>query len=622
MSGNQGNNDDDDEFGFTDEYEESELRQLEARAYSFSQFRPVVEDENADEEVMDGIIRSGMGEISGDQAELKIAILRANDAKDAAIAKLNTLNGEISIVRSQLSAATAAHDHATQNLRGVLASAKDEHLMEIAALKGEIERLQSERRFMEQDVKDAMEKVRAKENSKQDLSPTKPRRQDRGLRDGFDLTVSSIKLAKKRRKVQDNRTNDFGNYRGNDVGNDTVNESGKYKFLLSLANFKVNDDRAFDVMTQCKIELKTGEDFAYSGTLSGAILSSLDTAETADLATAENRILLRILDIWRQDAVKDSRMLCLLLEVLRFVMQFDANELQLGMLQSIVVTCQERFVQLESRSMLYTTDPASRLQSSILDVFASAVECAAGRRDDAEAVGSILAQSVAIEFVLRLLKSVRVSELLGIQYKTQIARALEFLCFAESFGPVVPERSEQKEIEFAVVAELSGMLADNAVSGYVCDDHADFDEYENEIATVKLMVQASQTLTELSQTANGLKLLCEHPTVCVRLMCGISEQLDYIYRTNFLDGNHDRSELIGLMTKLLYTIKTNDERAPLDDSVAGHEFIVGLSRIAFADGAVYHAGLDEMTVECAHKLLGMEYNIEDVNALYGAVTLR
>ncbi|KAK9319223.1 hypothetical protein V1517DRAFT_333270 [Lipomyces orientalis] len=556
---------DDEDYDFDDDIDERELQQLEENAYKLSQVVstrsrtesvrvPVnaassqvedffAEEDDGDEQAMNDLMLQSAElntwshppglQRSGESANEVVALVtqleelrKQNDklqrARDEAIGSLQTARGEISIIRSHMININTVHDQTITHLRSVQETEKERHDTEVAELRREIDRLQAERAFMERDLKDVMDKLRAMDRAIQreaqstasefrtSPSPRKPKRADRssGLRDGFDVPMSPTKIGRKRRRpdsadIEENKnvlretTNResmssrdsstgsalFGN--GSESMSTTPKEiirekeivtekirapvEDKYEFVTKLYSCQLdcNGGNLFDVLSQHSIELKDDDGCTkYSGSISTAITSIINM-ENSTLESLVESLILRTMELWHSQVIHSTTMtIDPLLSVLKFIVTNDPNIISLTMLQGVVVACQETFVRLESRAILHSTDWEAKTQLTVLSLFES-VACVLDDRRGSYSKHSNrimgLWQSVSIEFVLRMLANRHVTPRLSIRFHQTMSRILTASILPGSFGPVLQAQDDQSSAESHVVDNLTRLLIDDPV---------------------------------------------------------------------------------------------------------------------------------------------------------------
>ncbi|KAK9360335.1 hypothetical protein V1504DRAFT_440517 [Lipomyces starkeyi] len=421
----------------------------------------------------------------------------------------------------------------------------------------------------------------------------------------------------------------------------------KYEFVTKLYNCRLEPSggKLFDILSQHPVELKHDDGSTkYSGSLSTAITSIINMQNTSIELLIES-LILRVMELWHSQ-VAESTITSVdpLLSILKFIVTYNPNLVSLTMLQGVVVACQETFVRLESRTMLHSTDWQAMTQLAVLSLFESVVHVLDDRQGNYSKHNNRIMglwQSVSIEFILRMLANTHITPRLSVRFHEFTSRILSASILPASFGPVLQVQEDQPSAEAHIVDHLTRLLIDDAVGLSVVHaalaenkQHLDYDEYEYELEIVSSRLQILNTLRALASTTHGQRLLAEHPKVTARLICCVSQQLDRVYEIDFVHNSAERTELISLMVRLLHRMHFGID-TPADDSRpvssiaynqdilnpygAKYELVVGLTRVAFGEGMLYHYAFDDTTVDCARNLLQIGRTIHETNLLYSSV---
>ncbi|KAK9238522.1 hypothetical protein V1525DRAFT_400769 [Lipomyces kononenkoae] len=422
-----------------------------------------------------------------------------------------------------------------------------------------------------------------------------------------------------------------------------------YEFVTKLYNCQLEPSGAniFDILSNYSVELKHDDGpTEYSGSLSAAITGLVNMHQSGTIEVLIESLILRVMELWHSQVTDTTTTSAIdpLLGILKFIVTYDPNLISLTMLQGVVVACQETFVRLESRTILHSTDRQAMIQLAVLSLFDSIVQVIDDRQGNYTQHNNRingLWQSVSVEFILRILANTHVTPRLSIRFHEFVSRILTASILPGSFGAVLQTQEEQSSAEGHIIDQLTRLLIDDPVGFAIVRveaaenlQHPDYDEYEYELELVSSRMQIVNTLRALSTTTHGERLLAEHPKVTARLICSISQQLDRVYETDFVHNSADRTELISLVVRLLHRMHFGTE-TPTDDGRpvstiannpnilnpygAKYELIVGLTRVAFGEGMLYHNAFDDTTVDCARNLLQIGRTIQETNLLYASM---
>ncbi|KAI9816238.1 MAG: hypothetical protein M1827_001839 [Pycnora praestabilis] len=186
--------------------------------------------------------------------------------------------------------------------------------------------------------------------------------------------------------------------------------------------------------------------------------------------------------------------------------------------------------------------------------------------------------------------------------------------FDDTFGSALPsiDQEDQRSNETHLITRVTLLLRDPPIPW------ADEEAYEHdEIANVKIEVLG--LLGALCLTKHGGEALARHSLVIGRLVRLMSEELDSLYDYRY--GHEQSARIINLSTRLLYHLLTKfphliDMQAKLAIIPGGtHKHLVSLTRLAFSEGLVLEAGIEEEVMDCAHQLLENSITMDEGEAL-------
>ncbi|KAK9446913.1 uncharacterized protein V1518DRAFT_377622 [Limtongia smithiae] len=575
------------------------------------------------------------------------AILRAE--RDKTESQLQTVTGEILIIRDQRLRTMIDNEHRLTDMRSAQASEREKTQAEISELQHAIATLNNEKQFMQQDLKEALDKLRtrAQKEHLEEGAPLSPRKTNRNrdrLKDGFD--VLSISPLKKRRKMLDFDVQENIRAEREDtqpppqrkevveivkevevVKEVKVYLEDKYDFITSFLGLEVRQGViALDVLSK----------FSTDGTtISSTIMNSLQRYDKSLQEIIESLIDC-ILDLMIREYRNDSNEpIATLLHILEFAVFHGPDIVSLEYLQRIVVLFQELVVKLERQ-------PSEAWKAGLKLSLVLFFERIAGTADSRDGDYSkhdnrilVIWRSMSSEVVSRILSN---SQFCG---QDVMARAIAHSILPDSFGPIVyGENNAQRTIEMELVDMLSFLLLsppdfsnDECMDGSLGAVPSDAVEvpavYDFDEDKVAFMLDVVRTLQMISRTDHGHAALVSATKHASRLACFVSEQLDRLYQSDYFDDVKDRCVLISATVQLVHDIvfgtgsqgeEPNElQRWEHSGGKSRHELVVGLTRIAFAEGATLHTYFDERTVECARKLVGAGRTIQDVNVLFVAV---
>ncbi|KAI9819353.1 MAG: hypothetical protein M1832_004058 [Thelocarpon impressellum] len=185
-----------------------------------------------------------------------------------------------------------------------------------------------------------------------------------------------------------------------------------------------------------------------------------------------------------------------------------------------------------------------------------------------------------------------------------------------SFGPIIPnDETDQRNRERRILDLLCCLLRD----GPRLPEEGEKDP-KREVGQLRLSVLV--LLSMISSTAQGGSAMAAHPTLIGRLVQTMSDELDALY--DRAPGHAQSAAQVNLATRILHhLLTTHADRVSLQarlGTVRGgaHKHLVALTRLAFSEGLVLEAGIDDDVVACAHSILEECVTPEEGEALLGA----
>lgn len=191
----------------------------------------------------------------------------------------------------------------------------------------------------------------------------------------------------------------------------------------------------------------------------------------------------------------------------------------------------------------------------------------------------------------------------------------------DSFGPIMSTAEEQTDVQKWIVDRLSHMLSeppqtDEGVEPYTAQD----------ICAMRLEVLLLLETLAFNPVApsqdHGSIILAAHPNALPRLFRSMHDELDALYSS---PPEHDlRVDLVNGLMRLIFgvlrrhgpSINMQEKLARVPGSKQKH--LVVLTRLAFCDGSVLEAGIEDETVDMAHELLEEWTNPQEAESLAAA----
>ncbi|KAK9453270.1 hypothetical protein V1511DRAFT_505214 [Dipodascopsis uninucleata] len=601
---------------------------------------------------------------------------------DALIEQYHTARGEVVVLRNRIRTIEQSHLDAIEGIQKTHSGEHERLISNISELRHKIDSLKAEKIFMQRDLKEITDKLRVHERARKELltqgnvemrangspSPKRSKKQDRSvdLRDGFNTHMSPIRLGKRKRPIPDVDSSDEESLRlksRQQIQNE-LSSHGAQLTSLSLANCDMEDNsihvgsensQAVDTIPKSSDNKFEFVEYMlhYMNECSESERSRLyffkffDAVKDSYLGLSEmiNSSVLSLIDIWTQLISSRSfdESIYTLLDILYYAVSFEPDLLSVETLQRISVASQETLVlMLQEKSVLFSTDWQA---SAMLSLFEILQIISAGIQKNITLAIQLWQTVMTEDFILRFLSSYRMSPRLSIVFNFHTVRLVSNSVLANSFGPVVSDRDRQSDSEFRLIDYICRLLFDESSNAYYQPysesleeniNHYDFDQFEYEQERLRVQAEAIEFLMVLVHNEHGYARLSRHAKASARIICFVSSQLDKLYSGFSIDNM--RLNLIRNSVKLLHSIWFRTDNPSEDDSKkcvissedcvaalrlfgAQQEFIVCMTRIAFAEGGAFHDSFDDITVDRAQRLLEIGRTVDELNLFYIAVNI-
>ncbi|KAB8268919.1 hypothetical protein BDV30DRAFT_217584 [Aspergillus minisclerotigenes] len=191
----------------------------------------------------------------------------------------------------------------------------------------------------------------------------------------------------------------------------------------------------------------------------------------------------------------------------------------------------------------------------------------------------------------------------------------------ESFGSVQDTEQDQIANENYIVDRVANLLSeipqvDEGQPPYMASEICDMRLEALSLLTSVAFNQEAPTST------HGSMVIASHSTALARLIRAMHDELDALYASPPEKELH--AELVNGLMRLVYgVIRRHPEHVDLQSKlsrVAGgkQKFLVVLTRLAFSEGQILEAGIEDETVEMAHEILDDAVNPQEAEALLEA----
>ncbi|PWY78463.1 hypothetical protein BO94DRAFT_567906 [Aspergillus sclerotioniger CBS 115572] len=581
----------------------------------------------------------------------------------AAKSMAETKTGEIAIIRANQAKLTANYDRQLAALRKALEDEEARHEEEVAAARAEGKMFATENAFLRQDLAEESmraNQLKAKGRAKEEAPPMTPKKTKvLPFRDGFDddeiLAVSPSKLARskratpvvpgkrKRQLSQDSPTPlQFSpqvepnpvEY-AEDLSDDAMLDAGPDQAQLKeapgivdlsivkrLLNHRSSSDEKPD------IEVMAGLAFpSESQRMLSTIL--LETTNNLDLGNYMVEYARAIISLWsRALEEKYFQPIPMFLSIMQHLISEDLQTLDSDLYKHLVPVLQ---VSAEVNAVpRFHNSPVSgpnlgRARKTPLSELEPLV-------DSTEVLG-LLYDMACIRLhveqdMIELWRPIRYDFVLTMLNCSQpiddIVLMLSLLSTSirsDSFGPVQESEEVQNIIENYIVDRVANLLSEQPLLDEGQEPYMPY-----EICSMRQEALAFLTSVafnpRISDSTHGSMILASHPTALARLIRVAHDELDALYT---LPPEKDLHAALvnGLICLVHGVTQRHREQADLQSKLCRvpggkQKFLVVLTRLAFSEGLVLEAGIDDATVEMAHTILDDAVTPQEAEALLEA----
>ncbi|KAJ5126125.1 hypothetical protein N7448_005437 [Penicillium atrosanguineum] len=188
----------------------------------------------------------------------------------------------------------------------------------------------------------------------------------------------------------------------------------------------------------------------------------------------------------------------------------------------------------------------------------------------------------------------------------------------DSFGPIMSSEQEQTDVQRYIVDRLTHMLSESAQPDEGVEPYTAYDICAMRLEVLILLESLSFNPTASGQE-HGSSIIAAHPNALPRLFRSMHDELDALYSS---PPEHNlRVALVnGLMRLIFGVMRRHGQFINMQEKLAcvpgtKQKHLVVLTRLAFCDGSVLEAGIDDETVDMAHELLEEWTNPQEAESL-------
>ncbi|EGE81436.1 DNA repair protein Rad26 [Blastomyces dermatitidis ATCC 18188] len=595
---------------------------------------------------------------------------RERIAQELAAAKSMTevKAGEIAIIRANQAKVEKAHSRQLSTLRTQMADELKKYQAEIEAATMESKLLTTENAFLKQDLKDETQKLNELRKAKAKLEENPPLTPKKSkilpLRDGFDddeIMLSPTKSAgrrskrgtpsvsggRKRKAIDDSpikaptlelsqsfETN-LGDF--SESAEPMVIDSGPRKpnmedrnvrFMRRILNHKTYPSKGRDLEIFTKLAFPSEPGRMFSSFILEATTAKSSENYAVEYAKA-------IISLWSR-ALKESFYdpVAMFMAIIKYIINLDPSnivpqlidDLLPVLLKSGYVNGVARFrnspVSHQNLGQIKQT-PQSELHHQVNSTEALNILylAASSCQHDFDAQRKFW-QNILYDFILVMLNSNQPIDDIIITLNL-----LSYSILPTSFGPLLSTPAEQTANENYIIDRVANLLSEQP---YVDEGEKPYTPWQ--ISTLR--IEAMSFLTTLAFSSphpspsknHAGRLLALHPTALARVFRSIHDELDALY------SNPPERELhvalVNGLTRLAYGIMStfrDEVNLPAKLRVvpgATQKHLVALTRLAFCEGPLLEAGIEDDTVEMAHEMLEEAVNPQEAEALLEAFRVK
>lgn len=568
---------------------------------------------------------------------------------------VDTKSGEISIIRSNQAKAAQNYDRQLASIRKAMADAAEQHKGEVEAVRAERKMLVTENAFFKQDLtEEAMRINNLKAKSKpEEKAPVTPRK-SRVLpfRDGFDddemVAVSPSKSTRskgtssvvpgkrKRTTSQDSSaplqlSPQAQRMVDTSGGSDDImvdleydqapskGEEHNVKFMKRIMNHRVfpNEKRDIEIMSKLAFPSEPQR------MLSGIVLEETASRDSGNYAMD---YALTIVSIWSR--ALEERFFApipMFMGVVQFILILDASSTASNLIDHLVPVLQEsgdvngvpRFKHWRQHLGQIRQTPLSELHPEVdgTESLSLLYNLAVGCLHIDEAIETFW-RHIRYDFILMMLNCSQ-----PLQDIVMTLNLLSTGIRADSFGSILDTEQDRTISENYIIDRATNLLSDIP---RLDEGQEPYDPFE--VSSMRLEALSFLTAVAFNPVApasdHGSSLIASHPTVLARLIRAMHDEVDSLYSYRPEQDLH--SAMVNGLMRLIYGVvqqhsENVDLQAQLGRVPGGKQkFIVVLTRLAFSEGPVLEAGIEDETVEMAHEMLDDAVNPQEAEALLEA----
>ncbi|KAI4671006.1 uncharacterized protein J4E88_009401 [Alternaria novae-zelandiae] len=366
--------------------------------------------------------------------------------------------------------------------------------------------------------------------------------------------------------------------------------------------------------------------------LSSIVYDALAKINTSDVHELALQICHIFLDLWKRcQSEKYYAPTSLILDALHFVLACEPIE--------TAVKITERAVPLIIAFVDLVADPISKAakggEKAVADLYSPKQQEIASHIDVEDClellylIASSCVSSVDSTAIARLWQAIPSSFAIMLLVKEQphaqitlMLRILGTSALSTSIGPITfadSAQDNQASNEDALVHRLTNLFTElpKPVPDPLASSDEDLAISEADLWDLRLLVIS--VLTQFSIPEYGSSRLAQNGLCIGRLIKYLDHCVTSLYRHPISPTQERKVDSINATMKLIYHVATTnadfDIKSKLVNTLGGHHaYLVALTRLAFSEGLVLEAGIEDEVVNMAHDILDEGLSMEEGDA--------
>ena len=366
--------------------------------------------------------------------------------------------------------------------------------------------------------------------------------------------------------------------------------------------------------------------------LSSVVYDALANINTANVHELALRICYIFLDLWKRcQNEKYYAPTALILDALQFILACEPVE--------TAVKVSERLVPLIIAAVDLVADPISKAakggDKAIADLYSPRQRQIASQIDVEDClellylIASSCLSSLDTGAIVRLWQAIpstfAIMLLVKEQPQQQITLMLRILgtsALTTTLGPITMANSaqdNQANNEDALINRLTNLFTETPKPVSDPSTSSTLPQAISEADLWHLRLLVLSVLTQFSVPEYGSSRLAQNRLCIGRLIKYLDHCITSLYRHPISPTQEYKVDSINATMKLIYHVATTnagfDIKSKLVNTLGGqHAYLVALTRLAFSEGLVLEAGIDDEVVNMAHDILDEGLSMEEGDA--------